>query len=70
MASVKIDPGLAVRLPTWSHCVVEVKDIGSHSFWGVLRDIKSNQIISFNAVFPIKDAWEVAFEASDIIANL
>lgn len=67
MKTIQLEQNLAVRLPHWTHCVVEVCDIGQHSFWGVLRDIKTNIVIDPIAVFPINLEWQLALDAKTIL---
>jgi hypothetical protein len=61
---------LAVRLPHWTDCVVEIQDIGSKSFWGRVIDIKTNEVVAEEKVFPFDDGWEVALDVKTVIANL
>jgi hypothetical protein len=61
--------GRAVRQPGWSHCVVIIEDVGEHSFWGKLHDIKANETFAGEYVGFYKDDWVFALEVNDIISN-
>lgn len=61
---------IVVRLPGWQSCVVEVQDIGVWTFWGVLRDIKTNQIISCNYIGRINDDWQPVYEAETLLQKI
>lgn len=64
---VIIREGDSVRLPNWTNAVVEIKDIGKHSFWGILIDIKTNHIIAPTFVAPIEGEWLKVLSIEDVI---
>ncbi len=36
---------MTIRLPFWTQCVFEVEDLGIHSMWGRIVDVKSGVVI-------------------------
>jgi hypothetical protein len=61
--------GRSVRLPGWTNCVIIIEDVGEHSFWGVLRDIKEERNIEIR-VGKFDEPWMFALEVEDIISNM
>ena len=46
-----------VRRSDWTECCIEIFDIGYHSFWGNIVDLKSGKIVKEQQVFNIDDEW-------------
>ena len=69
MKMLVLRENLAVRLPHWTNCVVEIEDIGKKTFWGNLVDIKTDEIIEIDCVFDIDDDWRLALDVDTVIDN-
>jgi len=61
---------LCVRKEGWTHCVVEIEDIGERSFWGRLVDIKNNLLIDDQFVGWFNEDWHFVHDAEKILKTL
>jgi len=69
MKRIVLRKKMAVRLAHWTNCVLEIDDIGGHSMWGRLVDIKTGEVVSQEAIFPLKDDWVIALDVQSVIDN-
>ena len=69
MKKIVLRGKMAVRLPHWTNCVVEIMDVGTFSMWGRLVDIKTNEVIIHEGVFPLDDDWRVALDVQSVLNN-
>lgn len=63
--------GICVRKDGWTNCVVEIEDIGGHSFWGRLIDIKYNLLIDPVFIGQFDDAdWHFVHDVDRFLNQL
>lgn len=70
MKAIQLKAQMAVRLPHWTHCVVEIEDVGCHSIWGILRDIRNDLVIQNHYIAPLDAGWVLALDSDTIIQHL
>lgn len=66
----RFEKGIAVRRKNWSHCVVEIIDVGITTFWGRLVDLKTDEVIEPSVIYPIDDDWYLVLEVEDLLRVL
>lgn len=49
--------GDSIRLESWQHGCLVVDDIGTHSVWGKIVNIKTNEIMAMPVSFPLDLLW-------------
>lgn len=64
---IGIKKGDFIRLPYWTNCVLQVKDIGSHSLWGRLEDIREGQFVEENFVSELNQPWIKSLTVKDVL---
>lgn len=64
---IRIKRGDFIRLPTWSNCVLQVRDIGEWTLWGRIEDIKEGQYIKDDYVAELNLPWIKSLTVKDVL---
>lgn len=60
--------GDAIRCNNWTHCILELDGIAGQSFFGVLKDQKTNRVIMPFFTVPLHYHWEKVLSVEDILS--
>lgn len=61
--------GDSVRLSHWGHCCFVIEDIGTHSMWGRIIDIKTTETMLSKEVFPLDFSWIRVWTSDDVLTG-
>jgi len=63
----KIRRGDSIRIPQWTDCVLEVRDVGEFDIYGKLIDLKTNTVVFSLESFPKEWDWQIVLDAQSFI---
>jgi hypothetical protein len=66
----QIRHGDCIRLEGWTHCAVEVADIGTYSIIGSLIEIKTGNVIRPLYIVSVDENWKIVKTAEDFIGSM